>query len=159
MPGPAPKPIDQRQRRGRNDLGAVAKVANCPPPPPRICADAKVAWAAYWSDVVAGVVRASDTSLVQRWAANMDRYHRIIRMADANPVVEGSTGQQKANGLYDLALKIEASIKADEQQMGIGPLNRLRLGVKLTEGAKSLSDLTAEVDGDDGDDPRLTLIS
>lgn len=107
--------------------------------------------------MIAGVLRPGDAPLVDRWVHNLDRYHRIMRLADKEPVVEGSTGQQKPNGLYDLAFKIEASIKQDEQQLGIGPLNRLRLGVKFAEGVKSLSDLTVdEAEGDD-DDPRAFL--
>jgi len=72
---------------------------------------------------------------------NVDRYYRLLAEADSEPVVAGSTGQPKGNPLYDLALKIEASIKEDEAQLGCGPLNRLRLGVALTESAKSLKEL------------------
>lgn len=128
-----------------------------PKAPARLCVAAVDAWDAYWTDVIAGVVRPGDAPLVDRWVRNVDRYHRIMRLADKQPVVEGSTGQQKPNGLYDLAFKIEASIKADEAQLGIGPLNRLRLGVKIAEGAKSLADLTEEAEGDDDDDPRAFL--
>lgn len=162
MPGPAPKRTEDRQGRHRNDLGLVFKVDQVPAAPAKLCAAARDAWNAYWSDVVAGCVRVSDESLVRRWADNVNRYHLLMRMADKEPMVLGSTGQPKPNPLYDLAYKIEASIKVDEQQLGIGPLNRLRLGVKLAEGAKSLSDLTADADGDgeddDGFDPRLSLV-
>jgi hypothetical protein len=158
MPGPPPKPAADRQGRHRTDLGVVRAADASPEPPPRLCTAAVDAWHAYWTDVIAGVVRPGDAPLVDRWVRNLDRYHRIMRLADKEPVVEGSTGQQKPNGLYDLAFKIEASIKADEAQLGIGPLNRLRLGVKFAEGAKSLSDLTVdEAEGDD-DDPRAFLV-
>lgn len=157
MPGPPPKPAADRQGRHRTDLGVVQAADTRHKRPSKLCVPAAEAWDAYWSDVVAGVVRPGDASLVDRWVRNLDRYHRIMRLADKEPVVEGSTGQQKPNGLYDLAFKIEASIKTDEQQLGIGPLNRLRLGVKIAEGAKSLADLTAEAEGDDDDDPRAFL--
>src|SRR5690349_19269748 len=123
-----------------------------------MCAAATEAWNAYWSDVIGGALRPGDAPLIDRWVRNLDRYHRIMQLADAEPVVEGSTGQQKPNGLYDLAFKIEASIKADEQQLGIGPLNRLRLGVKIAEGAKSLADLTVDAEDGDDDDPRAFLL-
>jgi hypothetical protein len=159
MPGPAPKPAADRQRSNHTDLGLVYRPDQIPDPPSKLCVAAKEAWTAYWSDVVAGAVRISDTSLVKRWISNVDRYLRLMRMADQEPVVAGSTGQPKTNSLYDLAFKIEASIKVDEAQLGIGPLNRLRLGVKLAEGAKSLADLTEGEDDDDGDfDPRLALV-
>ncbi|MFE8944508.1 hypothetical protein [Streptomyces sp. NPDC007856] len=158
LPGPPPKPVSDRQGRHRADLGIVRLAGEAPAAPPKLCAAANRAWNDYWTDVIAGVLRPGDAPLVDRWIHNVDRYHRIMRLADKEPVVEGSTGQQKPNGLYDLAFKIEASIKADEQQLGIGPLNRLRLGVKIAEGAKSLADLTAEAEeGDDDDDPRAFL--
>lgn len=47
-------------------------------------------------------------------------------------MVVGSTGQPRPNGLYDLVFKIEASIREDEKQLGIGRANRLRLGVALS---------------------------
>lgn len=162
MPGPAPKPSEDRQGRHRDDLGLVFRPDQIPSPPHRLCAAARDAWNDYWSDVVAGAVRISDSSLVNRWINNLNRYHALLRAADKEPMCMGSTGQPKPNPLYDLAYKVEASIKVDEQQLGIGPLNRLRLGVKLAEGAKSLSDLTADADGDgeddDGFDPRLSLV-
>jgi hypothetical protein len=47
---------------------------------------------------------------------------------------------------------LEASIRADEQQLGVGPLNRLRLGLAVSESARSLADLNIEVQ--ESDDPR-----
>ena len=159
MPGPPPTPAADRQRRNKRDLGTVTEALpdRVPPPPGRLSAAATRAWAAYWGDVIAGVVRPGDRPLIERWISNVDRYTRFMRLADREPVVVGSTGQPRPNPLYDLALKIEASIKADEQQLGIGPLNRLRLGVQLAEGAKSLADLTAEADEEGDDDPRAFL--
>jgi P27 family predicted phage terminase small subunit len=161
MPGPLPKPPEERQRRNRRDLGAVAALAGeIPAAPSDLGVEAVAAWSDYWGDVVAGVVRPADSSLAVRWARNLDRYHRILALADAEPVTIGSTGQPKANPLYDLAYKIESSVRADEQQLGIGPLARLRLGVKLAEAQTSLADLAADIDAEgvsDDDDPRSLL--
>ncbi|MDH6123432.1 hypothetical protein [Kitasatospora sp. GP82] len=159
MPGPLPKPPEERQRRNARDLGAVtAPTGEAPEPPADLVPAATAGWAAYWGDVVAGAIRPSDASLVDRWVRNLDRYHRMLSLADADPVVTGSTGQLKPNGLYALAYQIEASIKQDEQQLGIGPLNRLRLGVKIAEAQTSLADLTADAEGGaDDDDPRAFL--
>jgi hypothetical protein len=128
--------------------------------PRGLCKPAQAAWDAYWGDVVSGVTRDSDASLVIRWAKNVDRYHRLIAEADRAPMICGSTGQQVANPIYGLALKVEASIKQDEQQLGIGPLNRLKLGTVFSETARSLAELNAEAaEGDSCEDPRLTLIT
>jgi P27 family predicted phage terminase small subunit len=121
-----------------------------------MCQQAKDAWHSYWEDVVSGVMRSSDEPLVTRWIKNVDRYFQVIGEADKRPAVPGSAGQIKANPLYDLALKFEASIKDDEKQLGIGPLNRLRLGVALNEQTKSLAELNAEA-ADEEDDFRTSL--
>lgn len=122
--------------------------------PKGLCREAVGAWEAYWVDVVAGVVRRSDEPLVERWARNLDRYYRLLATADADPIVTGSTGQPRPNPAYELGYKIEASIKDDEKQLGIGPLNRMRLGLALTEGRKSLTELNAEAESGANDDPR-----
>jgi hypothetical protein len=64
----------------------------------------------------------------------LDRYHRLVAEADKEPMVTGSTGQPRPNPLYDLVLKIEASVRADEKQLGIGLSNRLRIGLAETGG-------------------------
>lgn len=161
MPGPAPKPAAKRQNRVTRDIGSVGAAGIAPRMPSGLCRQAQDAWRGYWGDVLSGVMRQSDAPLVLRWSRNLDRYHRLLAEADREPVVTGSTGQPRTNPIYDLALKVEASIKDDEKQLGIGPLNRLRLGVALSESAKSLADLNAEAEGDaeEDDDPRISLIS
>ncbi|TDH48877.1 hypothetical protein E2F47_22185 [Mycobacterium eburneum] len=160
MPGPAKKPAAKRQNRVTNDVGAVGAPGMAPMMPRGLCRQAQSAWTAYWRDALSGTMRKSDATLVLRWVKNLDRYHRLLGAADKSPVVEGSTGQPRTNPIYDLALKVEASIKDDEKQLGIGPLNRLRLGMVLTESAKSLADLNAEAEEEDAegdDDPRATF--
>lgn len=162
LPGPAPKAAARRQRSKR-DMGAdIGLVTICggvePHMPSGLCSAAQSAWRDFWDDALCGVMRNPDASMALRWVKNLDRYYRLMASADGEPIVTGSTGQYRINPGYDLALKIEASIKADEQQLGIGPLNRLRLGVALSESAKSLADLNAEVEDDDeDDDPRAGL--
>jgi hypothetical protein len=105
-------------------------------------------------------MRPADAVIAVRWAKNSDRYLRLIAEADREPVVIGSTGQPRYSSICDLALKLEASVRDDEKQLGIGPLNRLRLGAQLTENAKSLAELNAEADhAEQDDDPRAAIIA
>lgn len=158
MSGPAPKPASRRQNRITRGIGSVSSTVRVPEIPAGLCTGAEAAWSTYWDDALSGAVRDPDATIVVRWVKNLDRYHRLMSEADREPMVVGSTGQPKTNPIYDLALKIEASIKADEQQLGMGPLNRLRLGVALSESAKSLGELNAEAEGDaEDDDPRAGL--
>jgi len=156
---PIRKPAAKRQNRVTRDMGLVSAPGKLPAPPAKLCKAAKDAWNAYWTDIVSGSVREADAPLVLRWIQNLNRYNVLIAQADADPIVAGSTGQKRANPIYDLALKLESSIKVDEQQLGIGPLNRLKLGMAIGEASRSLADLETEGSENDEDDPRLILLA
>jgi P27 family predicted phage terminase small subunit len=154
MPKPI-KPPGKRINRITKSIGVISAAGAAPRMPSGLCSAAATAWRTYWSDTVSGVMRPSDATLVLRWVRNVDRYHRLVSEADREPVVVGSTGQPRPNGLYDLVFKIEASIREDEKQLGIGPANRLRLGVALSESAKSLAETNTEAAH--AADPRAAL--
>lgn len=154
----ARKPPARRVNRITRDIGLVRAAPKAPTMPRGLCKPAQDAWRAYWADHVSGATTGSDLPLLIRWVKNLDRYFRLVATADRNPVVTGSKSQVVGNPLYALALKIEQSIVDAERQLGIGPLNRLKLGLVLTETSKSLAELNAEAgDGDEADDPRLAL--
>jgi hypothetical protein len=162
MPGPPQKHPGKRIRKTTKSIGVISAAGKAPRMPSGLCQPASDAWRGFWSDVVSGVMRSPDTCIALRWVRNVDRYHRLATEADREPMTVGSTGQPKPNPLYDLAFKIEASIRDDERQLGIGPLNRLRWGVALSESAKSLSQLNAEAEAnhaEQDDDPRTNLIA
>lgn len=128
--------------------------------PRGLCKPAQDAWESFWDDPISSMSRGPDTVVAVRWVKNLDRYWRLSAAADAEPIVKGSTGQTRSNPVYDLALKIEASIREDEKQLGIGALSRLRLGAVYGEGAKTLADLNAEAEdaaADEGDFRLLLL--
>ena len=157
MSGPPPKQPSRRIRTTTKNIGMVKSVAKAPAMPRGLCQAAQTAWTTYWGDAVSGVLRPPDATVAIRWAKNLDRYYRLLSEADAEPIVIGSTGQPRSNPAYDIAYKIEASIRADEAQLGIGALARLRLGAQLAESAKTLADLNAEAEAGN-DDPRITLL-
>lgn len=160
MPGPPPKAAARRQRSRRDmgaDIGTVAKPGKPPAMPRGLCPQAQTAWNGFWGDTVSGIMRPSDAPIVKRWVKAVDRYYRLLAEADREPIVAGSMGQARANPIYDVVLRMETSIRADEAQLGVDPLNRLRLGVALTESAKSLADLNTEAETD-AEDPRIILL-
>jgi hypothetical protein len=120
---------------------------------------AQDAWSTFWTDHVSGATARSDLSLITRWIKNVDRYHRLVAEADRAPVAKGSKGQPIGTPLYQLTFKLEAAIERAEQQLGIGPLNRLKLGLAVSESFKSLADLNAEAEDDsDQYDIRLAAV-
>jgi phage terminase small subunit len=132
-------------------------------PPPGLCDQAVQQWDAYWADPVSKVQTVADRNLLERWISNVDRYWRLIGEADKKPTTRNSQGTV-ANPLYAVALKVEASIKVDEAQLGVGPKNRAALGIAVLTEQRSLADMNTRYGGDVGDsdeasgDPRLTVI-
>lgn len=165
MPGPPPKTRTRRVSRKRRhiaDFGVVEGGAVVVPEMPRgLCRQAQEAWDEFWGDRVSGMSRSADAVVALRWVKHLDRYYRLLALADSEPVVKGSTGQPRPNPVYDLAFKIESAIAEAERQLGIGVLNRLRLGATFNDGALTLAQLNAiaEDDADEADDFRLTLLA
>jgi P27 family predicted phage terminase small subunit len=124
--------------------------------------ETKRQWDAYWADPVHTVQTPVDRALLLRWIKNLDRYERLITEADKEPLVANSQGQS-ANPLYAVAHRIESSVKADEAQLGIGPLNRSKLGIAVITERRSLADMNgryAKPEGvahDPEEDPRRAI--
>lgn len=159
---PASNVVDKRNGR-RTELQQVT--GNRFDPPDGLCEQALHQWDAYWDDQVSQVYTQADRNLLERWIGNVDRYWRLIVEADARPMTQNSQGNV-ANPLYAVAFKIEASIKADEAQLGIGPKNRAALGIAVITEQKSLADMNAKYGGDveysdeatEEADPRLQVV-
>lgn len=164
---PAGQAADTRNGR-RAELVAVDRPE--PPAAPRGLKRkaSRDLWAAYWDDVLSGLVQPAEIALVERWIRNVDRYRVLMDAGDAEPLVLGSMGQLRENPAYGLALKIEASIRADEVQLGYGPKNRAALGIAVVQQRLSLDEMNARYGGgggghdhegdEDEEDPRLRVI-
>jgi len=133
-------------------------------PPHPVGPDAMATWEDYWEDPVSHLATAADRNLLTRWIENVDRYQKMMRAADSNPITRGSTHNDIANPLYSLALKIEGEITKLEAQLGIGPKNRAALGIAVLSERRSLQDLNREYEpeaegGEGGDeDPRISIV-
>jgi hypothetical protein len=169
---PAPRKARGRavdRRNGAPDLSAVKAQEPLFEAPQGLRADTVAIWSGYWEDRASGLLRPSDRGVVLRWIKNVDRYLTLLDEADQEPIVSGSTGQPKPNGLYEIAYRIEDKIRADEAQLGIGPKNGLSLGLLAIQERRTLADLNRQYGGGDGnrrtapkpgpDDPRVTVIS
>lgn len=118
--------------------------------------ETRKAWAAMWRDPVASLLSVADRPVLLRWAGALHRAEVAYELADAEPMVSGSQGQEVGNPLYAVA---EGQIRIAQQceaQIGIGALHRARLGIEFTAAQRSLADLNAALEGgdDDDDDPR-----
>lgn len=119
--------------------------------------ETKRAWAALWDDPVASALTPVDRPVLLRWADAVDRASRSLELADADPIAKGSMGQAVESPHYGIADKALRVAQACEAQLGVGALNRARLGIAILAERASLEDLNARImssGGDDDDDPR-----
>jgi hypothetical protein len=121
--------------------------------------ETRKAWAALWSDPVAGALTPVDRPVLLRWADALDRAQRHLELGDADPIAKGSMGQAVESPHYGIADKALRMAQACEAQLGVGALNRARLGIALISERASLADLNERIANasggdDDDDDPR-----
>jgi P27 family predicted phage terminase small subunit len=173
MPGPAPKPPDQRQGRHRRDVGLVAldgKVRVAPQPSTAWLKPTKDHWAAFWTSPMAQlVVLQSDSAAIGRLFDLYDDRERCRNAAKGKWLVTGSTGQPVLNPILKRADDLEEKIRSLEAQFGMTPYARLKLGATFGEASRSLDALNrtllegldddADTEQEAQDDPRLTVVS
>lgn len=115
-------------------------------------------WEALWADErLAAALSPVDRELLVRWAQAVDDSIKALAAAWADPISTGSMKQEVESPYFGIAAKATAVAEKCEAQIGIGALNRARLGIALLTEAKSLADLSAAFDGGGGNerDPRL----
>lgn len=119
--------------------------------------ETRKAWRALWADSVSSALTVADRPVLIRWAHAIDRAAWAFEQASEEPLSTGSMGQEVESpyyGIADKALRVAAQCEA---QLGVGALNRNRLGLTMAAAQKSLLDLNeAFLEGaDDEPDARL----
>jgi P27 family predicted phage terminase small subunit len=100
------------------------------------------AWDAYWEDPVAQVHTPADRAVLVSWIEALDRHTRLTRAADAEPLVTTSQGTSR-NPLYAVAAEVWRTVAELQRQLGIGPANRVALGIAVASERRSLGDVNA----------------
>lgn len=110
-------------------------------------------WRALWDDErLALVLSPVDRELLIRWAEAVDDAIKARARAWESPISTGSMKQEVESPYFGIAAKALAEAARAEAQIGIGALNRARLGIAILAEAKSLADLSAGYPGDTGPD-------
>lgn len=157
MPAPK-KPVDRLQRRNKPkapDLRIVAmNTEDVPSPPKGISKLLKDEWSEIWQSPLAAYWdRSSDLRPLRRLFSLYDKLAKFERVGLKDPLSRGSTGQRILHPMLKEADEMRKQILALEQQFGMTPMARLKLGIALGEAAKSLEQLNADLfDDDDGAD-------
>lgn len=116
-------------------------------------------WKALFDDgPLSSVLSPVDRELVIRWAQAVDDWLKALAKARANPISKGSMGQEVPSPHFAIAAQAMGVVVECERQIGIGALNRARLGIAILAERASLADLASHFDGGgtgDEPDPRL----
>ena len=121
-------------------------------------------WDSYWDSELAATAQVVDLPAFYRlfqFYDEAERSNRVIaRQGNKGLLAEGSKGQAVINPLIQLTLKLEEKILRLEQELGLTPLARQRLGIAYGEaqmGFQQLQQLLQE-DSKKIDDPRLMAL-
>lgn len=132
--GPMPKPADQILGHRKRRVVTTRVPKSVVPPAPADMLPATVeAWRVYWSSELASLALAVDQQAIRRLFTMYDQHARSMDIVSQALLVKGSTGQLRTNPLADHALKLEGAIVRLENELGLTPMARNRLGIKLTE--------------------------
>ena len=162
--GPLPKPPARRAGHRREKNAQVLELlpadTSLPAPPPGLGASALAAWETYWRSDVAAVASEVDLPVIRRLFVMYDQYEKAIDIVSKSIVVKGSTGQIRVNPVGDYAFKLAGQILRLEEELGLTPLSRQRLGIAIAEKCRSLDELNRSLSNglkDERKDPRLAL--
>jgi len=156
--GPLPKEEGKRQRRRSSaNLKLIAQHdpdAVVVPPAPEGMSDRQLeTWSEFWRSELAALVRSTDLAVVRRLWGYYQQHEELTRTFDRSRLVPGSTGQPRINPAHDALMKLEGAILRLENELGLTPSARLRLGITFADSMSSLDDLNArltEAADDDG---------
>lgn len=110
-------------------------------------------WRALWDDErLASALSPVDRELLLRWAEAVDDAVKARARAWESPISTGSMKQEVESPFFGIAAKALATAEKCEAQIGVGALNRARLGIAILAEARSLADLSAAFPGDGGGD-------
>lgn len=106
-------------------------------------------WEDLWHSGLAQVIDGSDLDKLRRLAAYKNDWQKLRRVLDRTGeyVSTGSMGQATESPVVKQLHKVEKLIQDIEAQFGLDPLSRLRLGITLTDAAKSAKELNEIMGG------------
>jgi len=163
--GRIPKQKDKLQGHRDNSLSVIqgGKKFETPKPNSRWLTKTRKYWQEYWDSDLAQTAQKVDFPAFYRLFQFYDEVERanrmVLKMGNKGLLSVGSQGQPKVNPLIDLTIKLESSILKLEQELGLTPLARQRLGIAFGEaqiGFKQLQEFLKE-DELETVDPRLLL--
>ncbi len=127
---------------------------------PAWSAASKRAWASAWQSEVSVLWTEADRSILDQWIDAIERSHYFNALADREITRAMRRGEDVVidHDGYKVALQYTKVAAECARQLGLGPLNRISLGIAVIDQHRSASlDSTygyGHDDDDDGLDPR-----
>jgi len=155
--GPLPKEEGKRQnRRARSNLKLIAQhdpsVVVVPEPPEGMAEAQLESWSEFWSSELSQLVKGTDMGAVRRLWSYYQQHEDLTRVFDRSRLVSGSQGQPRLNPALDGLMKLEGAILRLENELGLTPSARLRLGITFADATNSLDALARKFEVDDDED-------
>lgn len=139
----------RQNRRARSNLRLIdrheADPAPTPDPPDHLSAARTDDWHHFFDSPLAGLVQRTDMSVVRRLWGYYQQHDELTAIFQKSRLVAGSTGQPRMNPAADAILKLEGAILRLENELGLTPSARLRLGITFADASNSLEKLTEHV--------------
>ena len=165
--GRIPKQKNKLTGHRDNSLSVIqgGKAFKTPKANSRWLAKTKRYWNEYWNSDLASTAQKVDFPAFYRlfqFYDEVERANRTIQnMGNSGLLGVGSTGQPTINPLITLTLKLEEKILKLEQELGLTPLARQRLGIAFGEaqmGFKQLQQLLQDDEEKELLDPRILML-
>lgn len=145
----------RQNRRARSNLRLIERYDNekapAPEPPKGLSADRINDWHVYFDSQLAGLVQDTDMSAVRRLWNYYQQHDELTEIFARSRLVAGSTGQPRMNPAADGLMRLETAILRLENELGLTPSARLRLGITFADATNSLEKLTQYVMDEDYD--------
>lgn len=130
--GPMPKRAElvrgHRKKVVRPEIEAHAPVS---PAPGDWTPEIIQAWETYWASELAAHTLDVDLPGIRRLFSMYEQHARAAEVVNRALVVKGSTGQLRTNPLADHLMKLEGVILRLENEYGLTPMARTRLGIQM----------------------------
>jgi len=158
--GPLPKEEGKRQRRrSQTNLRLIEQhdvTAPIPDPPDGLSPQRLDGWREFFESPLAGLVKSTDMSVVRRLWNYSQQHDDLTAIFEKSRLVSGSQGQPRMNPAHDALMKMEGAILRLENELGLTPSARLRLGITFADATNSLDSLNERIQSDlDVDDDAL----
>lgn len=149
--GPLPKEEGKRQnRRARANLKLIEQhdpaAVVVPAPPDGLSDQQQESWQDFWASELSQLVKATDLASVRRLWAYYQQHADLTAIFEKGRMVAGSQGQPRLNPALDGLMKLEGAILRLENELGLTPSARLRLGITFADATTSLDALARKLD-------------